>query len=112
MPPLTPAQRRANRARRENLNKEITRLKNYYSGTYKRGVFGRTASARSMIKINNMVRELAARRIQTVVRAAQAKARAHARARAPSSAVAAAAFSPRRVSHVMRTYGMNAVNNR
>jgi len=112
MPSLSPARRNANVQRRRSLNAEIRRLKNYYSGTFK-GEFGRTASARHMNKIMNMMRELAARRIQATVRRRQATARvarAHTRARAPRNNVAAAAFSPRRVGHVVRTYGMNAMN--
>jgi hypothetical protein len=57
-----------------------------------------------MNKIMNMMRELAARRIQATVRRRQATARAHTRARAPRNNVAAAAFSPRRVGHVVRTF--------
>ncbi len=109
MPPLSPARHNANVQRRRALNAEIRRLKNYYSGTFK-GEFGRTASARHMNKIMSMMRELAARRIQATVRRRQATARAHTRARAPRNNVAAAAFSPRRVGHMVRTYGVNALN--
>lgn len=107
MPPLSPARRNANVQRRRALNAEIRRLKQYYSGTFS-GQFGHTASVRQVNRILNMVRELAARRIQAVVRRRQATARAHTRARAPRNNVLAAALHPRRVGHVMRTYGLNA----
>jgi hypothetical protein len=109
MPPLSPARRNANVQRRRALNAEIKRLKRYYSGTFT-GQLGATASVRQMNRIFNMMRELAARRIQAVVRRRQATARAHTRARASSNNVLAAALHPRRVGHVVRTYGVNAMN--
>jgi hypothetical protein len=109
MPPLSPARRRANATRRRNLNNEIKRLRAYYSGTFT-GQLGRTANMRAMTAIINMRRELAARRIQSAVRRRQAMARAHTRARAPRNNVLAAALSPRRVGHVVRKYGLNAMN--
>ena len=104
MPPLSSARRLANLQRRRNLNAEITRIKGYYPGSFA-GVFGRTANARSLVKINNMMRELGARRIQSAVRRRQARARAHTRARAPLNNVLAAALSPRRIGYLMKTYG-------
>ena len=84
MPPLSPARRQANLQRRRNLNAEIRRLKNYYEGTY-RGVFGRTATASQAQIIANMMRELAARRIQAAVRRHQATARTPRAPRTPRS---------------------------
>jgi len=109
MPPLTPTRRRANAQRRFNLNREIERLKNHYAGSY-RGVFGRAATVRQTQAISNMIKELAARRIQRIVRARQARARAHTRARAPLMNIARAASHPRRVEHRIRTYGLNYNN--
>jgi len=109
MPSLSPATRRANSVRRRNLNAEIRRLKNYYSGTYGNGSIGRTANRRAAQAINNMVRELAARRIQKAVRARQARARAHTRTRAPSNLVLQVAMSPARVGRLYKTYGPNSL---
>ena len=104
MSPLSPARRQANLQRRRNLNAEIRRLKNYYSGTFT-GQFGRTATTRQMNTIREMIHELAARRIQAAVRRRQATARAHTRARAPLNNVLAAALHPRRIGYLKRTYG-------
>jgi anti-sigma factor RsiW len=104
MSPLSSARRQANVKRRRNLNTEIKRLKQYYSGSFT-GQLGRTANVRAMAAINNMMRELGARRIQSAVRRRQATARAHTRARAPLNNVLAEAFSPRRIGYLMRTYG-------
>lgn len=109
MPTLSPARRRANSARRANLNAEIKRLKQYYSGSFT-GQLGRTATRRTMNNINNMIKELAARRIQKAVRAHQAYARAHARNRAPLNLVMAAAYNPSRVARLRKQYGMRANN--
>lgn len=108
MPPLSPNTRRANSIRRRNLNAEIRRLKNYYSGTFT-GQLGRTANLRTMRNIQNMVHELAARRIQKAVRARQAKVRAHTRTRAPSNLVLQVAMSPARVGRLYKTYGPNSL---
>jgi hypothetical protein len=109
MPPLSPARRQANLERRRKLNAEIKSLKAYYSGTFT-GELGRTANVRKVNMIMNMIKELSARRIQSAVRRRQATARAHTRARAPRNNVLAAALHPRRVGHVVRTYGVNALN--
>jgi len=84
--------------------KHIGFMRSHYSGTFT-GQLGRTATVSQMKLFNNMVRELAARRIQSAVRRRQAKARAHTRARAPANNVLAAALSPRRIGYLMRTYG-------
>ena len=100
----------------KNLKREINRLKNYYSGSY-RGAFGRTANVRATAHIRNLNRELSAlsaRIIQNAVRAHQAhvrRAKAHTRNRAPSNLLASAVFSPKRVKKMSNKYGKNWLNN-
>ena len=104
MPPRSARAKLANLNRRRALSREINRLKQYYPGTYM-GRFGKTASASQMQAIQNLVRELAARRIQGAVRRHQQRRRNISRARAPATLVRQAAMSPVRVARLYSMYG-------
>ena len=104
MPPLSARAKLANLSRRRSLSQEINRLKKHYSGTFTRR-FGRTASESQMQAIQNLVRELAARRIQGAVRRHQQRRRNISRARAPATLVRQAAMSPAYVTRLYSMYG-------
>jgi len=86
-----------------NMKKEITRLKNYYAGTY-RGRLGRTATVNQEKFIRNLERN-----VEALMRA---HIREHTKARTGTgNELARKVFSPKRVEAMIKKYGFNWINH-